>query len=385
MPHITDKLRIAHIISALGHGGMENSVSRLALAQKELGHNVYVICIRDTGPTADILQAGGVPVYLSHFRTRLDPGSLWRLSRLLRSLHVNVVQTHNYRPNVSGTLAAKMAHIPAIFSTIRTVNRWDTRRQFWMDRIMTLRKDGIICVSREVRDRHLEKIKWCPWKYHIIHNGIDPIPFQGTQKAKYLYERYGLGENDSHIVSIARLMKIKAHSTLLRAYARVVKKKKNTRMLLIGDGPLRKDLERDSEKLGLTNYVRFLGHQHNVAEWLSIACISVLSTHIEGFSLTVLESMAAGVPVIATDVGGNREAIQDGVTGFLTPHGDANAITGNILNLLNDPDLRHAIGERAKKVVQKSFTIEATARKTVDLYRTILQQKGYEQCGVRKQ
>jgi len=382
MPLALDNLCIAHIISALGRGGMENSVARLSIAQKALGHEVHVICIRDLGRTADMLSEGGVPVHLLHFRYRLNPASLWRLSQLLRSLGFNVVQTHNYRPNVSGTLAAKMAHIPAIFSTIRTVNRWDTRRQFWMDRLMSLWKDGIICVSREVRDRYVEKMKWNPEKYQVIYNGIDPLSFQRSEKAKYLYRRYGLSEDDVHILCIARLVKIKDHSTLLRAHERVIKQQKNARLLLLGGGPLREDLQREVERLALSDHVRFLGHQDNIAEWLSIADVSVLSTHVEGFSLTVLESMAAGIPTIATAVGGNREAIENGVTGFLTPLGDADAIAERVLELLDNPDLRRTIGERAKRVVQESFTIEATAQKTIDLYHTILRKKGHNLVGV---
>ncbi len=110
---------------------------------------------------------------------------------------------------------------------------------------------------------------------------------------------------------------------------------------------------------------------------MSIADVSVLSTHVEGFSLTVLESMAAGVPTIATAVGGNREAIKNGETGFLTPHGDADAIAETALKILYNPDLKRTIGERARRVVQESFTIEATARKTIDLYHTILRKKGH--------
>jgi glycosyltransferase involved in cell wall biosynthesis len=385
MPLAQGNLCIAHIISALGHGGMENSVIRLAIAQKRLGHQVHVICVRELGPGAGLLVGEGVPVHLSHFRARLDPGSLWRLGRLLHSLEANVVQTHNYRPNVSGTVAAKLVGIPAIFSTIGTVNRWDTRRQFWMDRFLSLCKDGIICVSREVRDRYFEKMRWNPERYHVVHNGIDPGISHSVGKARHLYERYRLNEDDVHIVSIARLVKIKDHATLLRAHARVVAQKKDARLLLLGDGPLREILQQEVERLSLDDHVRFLGHQTNVAEWLSIADASVLCTHVEGFSLTVLESMAAGVPTIATDVGGNREAIEEGVTGFLTPPGDEDAVAEKLLRILNNPARGREIGERAREVVRESFTIEATARKSIDLYHTILRQKGYNLASVTGQ
>jgi len=374
---MSSEIRIAHIISALGRGGMEFAVSRLALEQKKMGYPVHVICLREFGPTKQILEAGGIPVHLSYFHSRLHPGSLFRLRALLRKLGVNVVQTHNYRPNVSGTAAAKMAGIPVVVSTLRTVNRWDTPRQFWMDRFLCLFRDATVCVSGEVRDRYIEKIKWRPEKLHVIHNGIDPKLLQPHRKAEHLLTQYGLDKDARHIISIARLVKIKDHSTLLKAQKQIIKENNNVCLLLLGDGPLKEELELQVKELGLGGHVRFMGHQDNIAEWLSISDIAILSTHIEGFSSTVLESMAAGVPTIATAVGGNLEAIQDGVTGFLSPHGDADRLARTALRLLDDPRLCREISQNAGKVVEQSFTIEASARKTIELYTMILRKKGH--------
>jgi len=377
MIRMPSEIRIAHVISALGKGGMEFAVTRLALEQKKIGYPVHVICLREFGPTKEILEAGDVPVHLSCFRSRLDPGSLFHLRGFLRKLGVNVVQTHNYRPNVSGTVAAKMAGIPAIISTLRTVNRWDTQRQFWMDRFLCFLRDAIVCVSREVRDQYIEKIKCSPGKLYVIHNGIDPGLLRLHRKAEHLYTQYGLNKDNRHLISIARLVKIKDHSTLLTAYKKIVAEKNNVCLLILGDGPLKGELELQVKELGLGGYVRFLGHQDNIAGWLSISDISILSTHIEGFSSTVLESMAAGVPMIATAVGGNLEAIQDGVTGFLSPHGDADHLARTTLRLLDDPRLCQEIVRNAGKLVEQSFSIEATTRKTIDLYQTILRRKGH--------
>jgi glycosyltransferase involved in cell wall biosynthesis len=375
MPNRIEDIRIAHIISALGKGGMEFAVSRLVLEQKKTGYDVHVICIRELGPVADNLKSGGVSVYLCPFQSRVAPRSLFQLRSLLCELNVNVVQTHNYRPNVSGAIAAKMARIPVIVSSLRTVNRWDTYRQFLMDRFMCIFRDAIVCVSKEVRDRYIEKIKWYPGKLHIIHNGIDPVILQKRDKADFLYSEFGLKREDRHIVCIARLVKIKDHSTLLKAFKDIIHQRKDVKLLLLGDGPLREELEEEAKKLGLINYVRFLGHREDIADWLSISDISILSTHVEGFSSTVLESMGSGVPVIATNVGGNPEAIEDGETGFLTPPGDAAAIAEKTLLILNNPHLGREIGEKARRRVADSFTIEVTAKKTIDLYKTILNKK----------
>jgi len=373
---VPGKINVAHIISALGRGGMEYAVARLVLEQKRLGCRVQVICIRDFGPTLEILQSGGVPVHLSYFRSRLHPGSLARLRRLLLKLEVNVVQTHNYRPNVSGTVAARLARVPAVISSLRTVNRWDTLRQFWMDRLLCLFRDAIVCVSGEVRDRYIEKIKWRPQKCRVIHNGVDPEILKPMEPARELFDKYKLDPDSFYVISIARLVKIKDHKTLIRGFRKVAEREKRAMLLILGDGPMRGELEGLTREMGLEDRVRFMGHQDNISQWLSISDVSVLSTHIEGFSSTILESMAAGIPVIATAVGGNLEAVQDGVTGYLTPHEDGGAITDRLLELMSDPSLRQRMGQKARELVRDRFSIESTARETIALYQSILEKKG---------
>jgi L-malate glycosyltransferase len=370
-----EDFHIAHIISALGKGGMEFAVSRLAIEQKRMGCDVHAICIRELGPTAENLKEGNVPVHLSKFKSRVHPVSLLNLKKLLIKLRINVVQTHNYRPNVSGCIAAKWAGIPAVISSLRTVNRWDSRRQYWMDRILCRWRNAIVCVSNEVRERYLEKIKCDPEKLHVIHNGISPQLLDSSPDADYLYDKYGLDKNHRHLISIARLVKIKDHSTLLHAFKKISDQKKDITLLILGDGPLREKLENQAKELGIDKNVKFVGHQNNIAEWLKIADISVLSTHIEGFSSTILESMACGVPMIATAVGGNLEAINNGETGFLVPHEDPEAIAEKILHLLENNSITEKIIQNARDMVRKNFTITATAEKTLKLYRYILNKR----------
>lgn len=368
----TDKLRIAHIISALGRGGMEFAVARLAVEQKKMGHDVHVICIRDKGPTEQFLKNGGVPVHLCAFKSRLHPASVWKLRRLLRQLKADVVQTHNYRPNVSGVVAAKLASVPAVISSLRTVNRWDNARQFWMDRLLCLWRDAVVCVSDEVRKQYLAKIKWRPQIFHVIYNGIDSALLAPRPKATHLFEQYNLPPDGYYIISVARLVPIKDHATLLRAFKNILDVQPAARLLILGDGTLKDELTELAKSLGLHERAHFVGHQDNTPEWLSISNIFILSTHVEGFSSAILEAMAAGLPVIATKVGGNIESVQDSVTGFLTPPQDADAIAEKALLLMRDPLLVQSLGEAGRRIVHSKFTIQTNAQNTIALYRKIL-------------
>ncbi len=372
------EMKIAHVISALGNGGMEVAVARLVMEQRRLGYDVHLVCIRELGPMETPLRAADVPVHLCPFRSRLHPASLWNLRAILRDLRINVVQTHNYRPNVSGTVAAFLARIPAIVSTLHTVNRWDTRRQYWMDRALCPLRDAIVCVSEQVRDQYALKMPGCSDKLTVIHNGIDPVFLEPLPRAENLLAEAGLRKDDMAILCMARLVEVKDHNTLLQAHRMVLKHYPRAFLLLLGDGPLKSRLVETAEALGITGRVMFLGHRNNPREWLSIANCSVLSTHVEGFSSTVLESMAAGVPMIATAVGGNPEAIRDGETGYLTPPSDPQALAQRILEVLSDPTCAAAMAARARYEVAQRFTVTVSAGNMLELYRRILEQKPVE-------
>jgi len=370
-----DKLRIAHIISALGRGGMEFAVARLAVEQKKMGARCMRHLHPHKGPTEQFLNAGGVPVHLCAFKSRLHPVSVWKLRRLLRKLNVDVVQTHNYRPNVSGVVAAKLAGVPAVISSLRTVNRWDNARQFWMDRLLCLWRDAVVCVSDEVRKQYLAKIKWRPQIFHVIYNGIDSAFLAPRPTSEHLLAQYNINRDGHIIITVARLVPIKDHATLLRAFRKILDVQPNVRLLILGDGPLKDELMELAKSLGVHERAHFVGHQDNTIEWLRLSNMFILSTHVEGFSSAILEAMASGLPVIATKVGGNIESVQDGVTGFLTPPQDADAIAEKAILLMRNPQLASSFGIAGSRVVASKFTIQSNAQNTIALYRKILEKR----------
>ncbi|MDP2835158.1 MAG: glycosyltransferase [Pseudomonadota bacterium] len=167
---------------------------------------------------------------------------------------------------------------------------------------------------------------------------------------------------------VARLDAIKDHASLLRALPRVIQAHPNATLLIIGDGPLRADLERQTAELGLGRHVRFLGMRDDVPELLVALDVVVLCSLSEGLSLTLLEQSAAGSSMVATDVGGNPEIIEDGITGLLVPVGDEAALAGAINRLLDDPERAHAIGQAARLQFMREFTLARMVSRYVEVY-----------------
>ncbi|MBI4387758.1 MAG: glycosyltransferase, partial [Candidatus Omnitrophica bacterium] len=178
------------------------------------------------------------------------------------------------------------------------------------------------------------------------------------------------------VAMVARMSHQKDHVTFLEAAQKIVARLPSTRFILVGDGPCRPMIESKVKELGLTGSVRILGARHDAWEIVQHVDCCVLATHFEGCSNVILEAMAAGKPVVATDVGGNRELIVDGETGFLIPPKNPMVLANMVLEILENPEKANMIGQRAQNRIAQNFTLHETVRKTEALYLKLLQEKG---------
>ncbi len=363
---------MARIVSYLPVGGVEK---RLLAILKRLKKNfeVEVICIHSRGKLAPKFEEAGIPVTVIPFKSRLHPISLYKLARYLRKRQVDIVHTHMYRPNISGTLAARIAGVPVVISNVHNVDHWDTNRQVRMDRMLSPWRDRIIAVSESVRRDYLEKIWVTPERVKVIYNGVGLPELPSDFDKDMVKKDLGIAPYQRVIACIARLVPQKQHKFLLECYRYIEKIHRNVVLLIIGDGPLRGYLECYSESLGLKN-VKFLDERDDIIELLSITDIAVLSSLKEGFSNVILESMASAVPLVVTDVGGNKEAITNRGVGFVVPSGDADLFKKNILLLLESERKRRAMGRTGLRRVNECFSIERMVRDTILLYNKLLEE-----------
>jgi len=364
------------IISDLPVGGAENLL--LGLLPKLLSrYEVQVCCIRERGVLAPEFERAGIPVAVKYFKGRWHPASLYRLASYMREQRIDIVHTHMYRPNISGVLAAKLAGIPIIISHIHSLNHWDTTRQLHMDARVARFRDKIIMVSEVIRKSYISRTKVAAKKCTVIYNGIDLAGYEAGAFVPLPKEELGIGRQDKVVGIVARLSPEKDHVTFIQAARRIKNDLSNVKFLIVGpdEAKLLPRLKKMSVDLGLADDIIFMGLRSDIPRILSLLDVSVLSSTREGFPIILLESMAAGAPMAATDVGGNAEAIADGKTGFLAPPKSPELLAEAILKILRNPEVAASMKQAALQRA-KSFTLDTMVRKIEALYEELLGLKG---------
>jgi glycosyltransferase involved in cell wall biosynthesis len=210
-------------------------------------------------------------------------------------------------------------------------------------------------------------------KIDIIHNGIDPLRSKSSAAARNRIRRaIAARETDCVLITVARFHKGKGHRVLLEAMQRLVVQHPQTKLVLLGEGAEQAEMRCLCRTFGIAETVYFAGYQSDVTEWLSAAEINVLPTFYEGLPLTILEAMAAGLPTVASNVGGIPDAVKDGVSGLLVPAGDPPRLADAISSLLSDPAERSRMGSEAQSAVMQHFTLEQQIQATEKMYLKLL-------------
>jgi glycosyltransferase involved in cell wall biosynthesis len=346
-------------------GGTERQFVELAQSLESGGCSVHLGCIFDKGPFRDDLQRAGF-AELPQFGLG---GSLygwqsvktrWQLRTHLRELKIAVAQAFDFYVNLTLVPAAKLARVPVIGSQ-RQLGDLLTPAQSRAQLEMFRWCDRVVCNSKAAADRLLQAGLRAS-KIVVIGNGLPPVAFAGATPA--VERRPGV----LRVGMIARMnARSKNHSVLLRAAARLVKKFPEAEFLLAGDGPLRAELEKEAADLGIQRQVRFLGDRRDIPAILASLDLSVVPSLSESLSNVMIESMAAGVPVVATSLGGNVELGAEG-RALLIPAGDVEALANSLERLLSDDKLRREMAQQARRFAQENFSVERIRQQYCELY-----------------
>lgn len=364
---------VARIITWLPRGGIERRMATLLPRLNEPPFRVSVLCIRERGPLADELEDAGVAVETIPLRSRLDPRGIRALAGWMREQQVDLVHSHMYRSNVPGTIAARLAGIRNVLCQVHNVDTWESGRQRWMDRRLMRWRTAMLAVSEEVKRDVVATLRCPDDKVKVLYNGIDVDRYESTTPNPDLKRELGIEEGRRVLVMLARLHPQKRHTRLLQALEVIRDRIPPTQVLFVGEGALREKLETEVKERGLESIVGFSGHRDDIPQILALADLSVLTSDREGFSNAVVESLAAGVPVVATDVGGNREAVVHGECGYIVPPGDAKALAGALSALLNKDDLRSRMSAAARERAHE-FSLDRMLEETRRLYLEILEE-----------
>lgn len=371
------KINILYVITKLELGGAQKHLLSLITNLEKSKYNIFLFTAKEGLLLNDALSIAGLSIKTSANLERpinffRDFLALFEIYNFIKKYNIDIVHTHSSKAGIIGRLAAKLTKAKII---IHTVHGWPFNdyqsfpsRTFFLclERFVAQFTDALIVVSYSDREKGLRNHIGNKNKYLLIRYGINLNEFSANDRD--IKEELGLDKDDLVVGMIACFKPQKSPRDFIKLAYLVNKAIRDVKFILIGDGVLRKDIERLILKLKLQKQVSLLGWRNDIPAILSALDIFVLTSLWEGLPITVLEAIASFKPVLATDTGGISEIIQEGNTGFLVPPGDMNNMAEKLKMLLGDENLRRRIAQKAKNSLNSDFTIEHMAGNTQDLY-----------------
>jgi sugar transferase (PEP-CTERM/EpsH1 system associated) len=367
------KATVLHLITELDTGGAQTALLRLLAGLDRDRFRPAVACLYNGDkPVAQRIRSLGIPVTDLEMTAKWRLDALWRLYRLLRQQRPDILHTWMFHANFPGRLLGRLAGVPIIITSRRNediggalrecLNRWTARLD-----------DRVIAVCEVARRAEIERARVSPEHVVTIYNGIDVERFSptGGESVSRVRREFGIPAGVPLVGAVGRLHPQKDFAGLLHSLTEVQKHVSPIRLLLAGEGELRDDLETRARSLGISRIVTFAGFRSDVAEILAACDVFVLPSLWEGMPNVVLEAMAVGLPVVATQVGGVPEIVLDGKTGLLVPPGDSETLAQALIRLLRDLDLRSRMGRAGRRRVEQYFSANQMVLETEALYEAL--------------
>jgi len=372
------RLRVLQLVESMEVAGAEQVVLSLVRGLDRSRYEPWVGCLTVEGPLAKECREAGVPVLALGKRAGLDLSVLADLVRTMRRERIDVVHTHVWNADVWGRVAGFLAGVPVRITTYHSVDVWKRRRHLAVDFCLARISNGIVCVSEAVRSFYRSRAGVPESKLRVVLNGIDPSAFEAPVNVAAKRRELGLPAEGPVMIVVARLLPEKGHRYLIEAVSELRRSFPTATLLVVGAGPSREDLDVRARALGLHGSgVRFLGERRDVPELLAASDVFVLPSSIrEGLSISLLEAMAARRPVLVTDIGGNRQTVDDGKTGLVVAPADAAALHRGLLELLQDPMRARELAEAGRAKLDREFGAQRMVSDTEALYEQLFREAG---------
>jgi glycosyltransferase involved in cell wall biosynthesis len=378
-----ERIGLMEFATVFAIGGTERQLVNLANGIDPARFDLHLGCLLKFGSLLKEIEGRPLAEYhidhLYGFRTLREQ---LKLAAYLRRHRIQLFHAQGFYPNVFGIAAARLAGTPAAIASIRDLGDSLTHLQALAQRMACGLADGIVVNAEAVR-RQLVADGYPPEKIHVIHNGVDLSRFAVKDPPVDIRPELGLPPGVPLVAVVSRLDPLKGIEDFLEAARQVAARSPMACFLVVGDicvkpnapsNGYRGALERRAERLGLGRRVVFTGFRHDVWRILSQVSVSVLPSHSEALSNTLIESMAAGVPVVATSVGGNPEVVEDGITGVLVPPRNPAMLSHAICELLEKPEQAARFGRAGRQRVEEHFSIDRMVRQTEQLYLKLIAQ-----------
>lgn len=363
--------KIAHVLISMSVGGAEQLALKMMRANPEL---TVCLCLDKEGPLADEVRKINIPIFSLGREPGWDFKIAKKISDITHDCGIGLLHCHQYSPWFYAVLSRLFNPSPRIIYTEHGRPYPDkpkvARRLF--NPVFSNLTDAITSVSPFISEA-LEKVEWFPRaKITTIFNGIEENFGHSNYSKTELQKKLKLSTGLTYIILPARFNPIKWHSGLVEAFRIVVEQFPHARLILLGDGQEKCNIDLLIAKYNLSKFVIMPGIQKNVHEWMAASDIFVLCSLSEGTSISLLEAMAIGLPSVVTDAGGNKYIIEDGKTALLAKHSDVFDLAQKLLFLCKNPQIRASFSSASKERFEKKFTLEKMLAKYKDLYSRLL-------------
>ncbi|UCC94459.1 MAG: glycosyltransferase family 4 protein [Candidatus Omnitrophota bacterium] len=358
------------------------------LAMKGLDKSRYrcELATAPDGPLIDEAVKQGIQCRpVKHLVRRLnlyhDLIALWELFALIKRQKYDIVHTHNAKAGFTGRLAAKLAGVPIIIYTIHGFSfhqyeKFPRKTLFiWLERFAACFSDKLLTVSRPLKEVALQLGIGKPDQYITIYDGIEIDRFSIDFDIQKKRKEFDIKPSDFVVGVVSKLWKGKGHREILEAAKEVITKAPNVKFMFVGEGYLRQDLKALTQRLGLSSHVIFTGFRTDIPEITAIFDIAILASFFEGLGRVLLEAMVLNKPVIATNVGGIVDVVDDGKTGILVPPANSAALAKALLRLLSDSELRVKMGRAGREKIDAKFSAKTMVNRIERVYNELIVRK----------
>lgn len=368
------KIKVLHLTTDSRIAGAEKLLLGIADNYRRDKYQLYFCTIKGEGDFhRELNQRHQKTLSLNCHNIYQAFRGIWRLVNILRQERMDILHTHLYHAAILGGIAARISRVPTLIMTRHysdLIYLYGSYLERLLDRLASRITHHIIAISRGVKRVLVNLDHINPDKITVIYNGIDISDWQpgSEHNTRDLKRELGIDDSAKIVGAVSTLHPRKGHRYLIEAAKDVCSRKPNVRFLIVGDGQLKGQLQQLAFRLNLGRHVIFTGYRKDISKLISIMDILVQPSVEEGFGITLLEAMAAGKPVIGTEVGGIPEIIKGGVNGLLVPPRDPSSLSRAIQKLLNNPEQAKYMGQRGRQMLEKHFTISKMVKKYEELY-----------------
>lgn len=375
-----EKINILYIIDQFtASGGTETHLANLLFHLNKERFNPFLLVFDlKENPLVQKIREAHIPIFhipVGRYYTFNALKKAFSLSHIIKRKQIDIVQSYHFKSDFYGVLVSKLSGVKSIISSKRDTGDLKKKIQFFLHRFSNNYINHYIFVADAVRGIVMQREHINSSNFTVIYNGVDSKRFHPANRKAFFdtREKFGFSKSDFIVGTVAWLRPEKSYGIFFEAIEQLNEKISELKVVVVGGGDLLEYFKEDTRKRGIKDKVFFVGSTDDVRPYLrmmDVACL--VPGQNEGFSNSIIEKMAMGLPLIVTDVGGNREAVFDGHNGLVIPPRDVSALSHAILDLYLNPDKRRAMGHQSRQRVKEYFTIDKIVKQHENLYESLL-------------